>query len=127
MTKFRLLMVLVVLARGFVVAVEIEQRTIQTQSGTFAVSVPKGWPVIETNKMDRDTIYYRSGPANTNYSIQLHFNDRSQIGTNPLVDSTLEAYVAAALKPVLKMTVEKQAETHRFGPKRDGVYARLTD
>jgi hypothetical protein len=110
-----------------VIAAEIEQRAIQTEGEKFALSVPKEWPTFETNKTERDTIYYRIGPADTNYSIQLHFNNPQQIGTNRLPDSALERHVAAALKPVLSDTVEKEVETHRFGAQKDGVYARLTD
>jgi hypothetical protein len=127
MNKCGLFFAIGILAGGLVIAAEIEQRTIQTEGGKFAISVPTEWPVAETNKTERDTIYYRIGPADTNYSIQLHFNNPLQIGTNHLVDSVLEGWLANTLKPVLSVAVEKEVKPERFGVQKDGVYARLTD
>jgi hypothetical protein len=126
MMKFGLIFV-VILAAGVLIAAELEQRTIQTEGDKFALSVPKEWPAFETNKTERNTIYYRIGPADTNYSIQLHFNNPLQVGTNRLVDSVLDRYLANSLRPVLNVTVEKEVKTQRFGEQKDGVYARLTD
>jgi hypothetical protein len=127
MKKLGLLFSLAVLTAGLLIAAEVEQRTIQTDTEKFALSVPKDWPAFETNKTERNTVYYRIGPANTNYSIQLYFNNPLQIGTNRLIDSALEGFIAGALKPVLAETVEKEVQTHRFGTRKDGVYGRLTD
>lgn len=127
MKRFGLFGALAILATGFVIAAELEQRAIQTVGEKFALTVPKEWPAVETNKTERNAIYYRLGPADTNYSIQLHFNNPLQIGTNHLVDSMLERYVAGSLKPVLNLSVEKEVQTRRFGAQKDGVYARLTD
>jgi hypothetical protein len=126
MMKFGLVFV-VILAAGFVIAAEFEQRTIQTEGDKFELSVPKAWPAFETNKTERNTIYFRIGPADTNYSIQLHFNNPLQVGTNRLVDSVLDRYLANSLKPVLSVTVEKEVKPQRFGAQKDGVYARLRD
>ena len=63
----------VILTCGVLIAAELEQRTIQTEGDKFGLSVPKEWPAFETNKTERNTIYYRIGPADTNYSIQFHF------------------------------------------------------
>lgn len=127
MKKFGLFFGLAILTSGLLIAAEVEQRTIQTDGERFALSVPKEWPEFETNKTERSTIYYRIGPADTNYSIQLHFNDPLQIGTNRLVDSTLESWLGNTLKPVLSATVEKDIKTQRFGAQKDAVYSRLTD
>jgi hypothetical protein len=127
MNKFAFFASLVIFAGAPVIAAEVEQRTIQTESEKFALSVPKKWPAFETNKTERNTIYYRIGPADTNYSIQLHFNDALQIGTNRLVDSVLESWLTNSLKSVLSMTIEKEVKPQRFGAQKDGVYARLTD
>jgi hypothetical protein len=121
------LIFVVILAAGFVIAAELEQRTIQTEGEKFALSVSKEWPAFEKNRTERNTIYYRIGPADTNYSIQLHFNNPLQVGTNRLVDSVLERWLSNTLKPVLGVTVEKEVKTQRFGAQKDGVYARLTD
>jgi len=127
MNKFGPYLALAALTGGLLIAAEIDQRTLQTEGQRFELSVPKEWPAFETNKTEQNAVYYRIGPADTNYSIQLHFNDPSQIGTNHLVDSKLESFVASGLKPVLRTTVEKEVETHRFGAREEGVYARLTD
>jgi hypothetical protein len=127
MKKFGLFFALAFLTVGLLIAAEIEQRTVQTESEKFVLSAPKDWPGFETNKTERGTVYYRIGPANTNYSIQLYFNNPLQIGTNRLEDSALEGFIAGALKPVLAETVEKEVQTHRFGTRKDGVYGRLTD
>jgi hypothetical protein len=127
MKKIGIVAALALLAGGVLIAAELEKRTIQTEGEKFALSVPKAWPAFETNKADRNTIYYRIGPADTNYSIQLHFNNPLQVGTNPLVDSVLDRFLENALKPVLSGTVEKEVKTLRFGAQKDGVYARLTD
>jgi hypothetical protein len=118
---------IVILMCGVLIAAELEQREIQTGGEKFALSVPKEWPAFETNKAERNTIYYRIGPADTNYSIQLFFDNPLQVGTNRLVDSVLERYLENTLKPVLSETVEKEVKTQRFGAQKDGVYARLTD
>jgi hypothetical protein len=117
----------VILTCSVLISAELEQRTIQTEGEKFALSVPKEWPVFETNKTERNTIYYRIGPADTNYSVLLYFNNPLQVGTNRLVDSGLDQYVKNALKQVLSETVEKEVKTERFGAQKDGVYARLTD
>jgi hypothetical protein len=127
MNRFGVLCAAVVLTAGILIAAEVEQRTIQTDNEKFALSVPKEWPAFETNKTERSTIYYRIGPADTNYSIQLHFNNPLQIGTNRLVDSGLDRWLGNTLKPVLSATIEKEVITQRFGAQKDGVYARLTD
>ena len=127
MNKFGLFLALAILTGGIVIAAELGQRTIQTEGEKFALSVPKEWPAFETNKTESNTIYYRIGPADTNYSIQLHFNNPLQIGTNRLVDSVLESWLTNSLKPVLSMTIEKEVKPQRFGVQKDGVYARLTD
>jgi hypothetical protein len=127
MKRFGIFAALAALAGRVVFAAEMEQRTIQTEGEKFTLSVPKEWPAFETNKAERNTIYYRIGPADTNYSIQLHFNNPLQVGTNRIVDSVLERFLENALKPVLSATVEKEVKTQRFGAQKDGVYARLTD
>jgi hypothetical protein len=127
MNKFGVFFASAIFTGGLVIAAELEQRTIQTEGEKFALSVPKEWPAFETNKTERNTIYYRTGPADTNYSIQLHFNNPLQIGTNKLDDSVLERWLANTLKPVLKITIEKEVKPQRFGAQNDGVYARLTD
>jgi hypothetical protein len=127
MKRFGLFGALAIFVATFVVAAELEQRTIQTETEGFALTVLKEWPAIERNKTERNAVYYRLGPADTNYSIQLHFNNSLQVGTNHLVDSMLEGYVTGSLKPVLRESVEKEVQTHRFGAEKDGVYGRLTD
>ena len=127
MKKCGLFFGLAILAAGLVIAAEVEQRTIQTDGEKFALSVPKEWPALETNRTKGNTIYYRIGPADTNYSIQLDFNNPLHIGTNRLVDSALDGWLANTLKPVLSITVEKDVKTQRFGAQKDGVYARLRD
>src|SRR5712675_2175054 len=127
MKKFGLCFGLAVLTVGLLIAAEVGQRTIQTDNEKFALSVPKGWPAFETNKTERSTIYYRIGPADTNYSIQFHFNNPLQIGTNRLDDSVLERWLANTIRPVLRVSIEKEVKTERFGAQKDGVYARLTD
>lgn len=127
MNRFTLFSALLVSICIFVVAAELEQRTIRTRGLNLQISVPKDWPAFETNMAERNAIYYRIGPADTNYSIQLYFDSRFEIGTNRLTDRMLESHITASLKPVLTTTVEKEVETHRFGAGKDGVYARLTD
>jgi hypothetical protein len=127
MKKFGLFLGLAVITVGLLIAAEVEQRTIDTEGERFALPVPKEWPAFETNRTERNTVYYRIGPADTNYSIQLHFNNPLQIGTNRLDDSVLDRWLANTLKPVLSATIEKEVITQRFGARKDGVYARLTD
>lgn len=127
MKRVGLFSTLVILMGGLLIAADVEQRTIQTGTGKFALSVPKAWPAFETNKTEGNTIFYRIGPADTNYSIQLHFNDPLQIRTNRLDDAMLEPWLMNSLRPVLRMSIEKEVKSQRFGAQKDGVYARLTD
>jgi len=127
MKKLGLVFVLALLASGLVIAAEMEQRPIQTEGEKFVLSVPKEWPAFETNKTERNTVYYRIGPADTNYSIQLHFNNPLQIGTNRLEDAVLDRWLANTVRPVLGVTIEKEVKTQRFGAQNDGVFARFTD
>lgn len=123
----KLLVAIFILACGVVIAAEVERRTIQTETEKFALSVPKVWPAFETNKTAGNTVFYRIGPADTNYSIQLHFNNPLQLGTNRLDDKVIDVWLANTVKPVLRMTIEKEVKTQRFGAQKDGVYARFTD
>lgn len=127
MKKFGVLFAQLVLTASLIIAAEVEQRTIRTDTEKFVLSVPKEWPAFETHQSPHAPPYYRLGPASTNYSIQLYFNDPSQTGTNTLLDNRLERFLEVSLAPVLKVSVEDKVPTHRFGRQKDGAYARLTD
>jgi hypothetical protein len=127
MNKAGLFLALAILMGGLVVAAEIEERTIQTDGQKFSLSVPKEWPAIETRRAPGAKPYFRLGPANTNFSFQLYFNERLPNGTNAQIEKRMERFVEAALKPLVENSVEGKLEMHRFGTEKDGVYGRLTD
>jgi len=127
MNKRAFLTALAVLAGSILIAAEVEQRTIQTEGEKFSMSVPKEWPAIETRRGPGGKPYFRLGPANTNYSFQLYFNERLPNATNAPIEKRMERFVEAALRPLVEKSVEGKSEMHRFGAEKDGVYARLTD
>jgi len=122
-----LLAVIVILTSSVVIAAEIEERTIQTDGEKFALSAPKEWPAIETRRTPGGKAYFRLGPANTNFSFQLYFNERLPNATNAPIEKRMERFVEAAMRPLVENSVEGKLEMHRFGTEKDGVYARLTD
>jgi hypothetical protein len=122
-----LLAVIVILTSTVVIAAEIEERTIQTEGEKFSISVPKEWPAIETRRAPGGKPYFRLGPANTNFSFQLYFNERLPNATNAPIEKRMERFVEAALKPLVENSVEGKLQFHRFGTEKDAVYARLTD
>jgi hypothetical protein len=127
MNKAGLLLALAILMGGLVVAAEIEERTIQIEGEKFSMSVPKEWPAIETRRAPGAKPYFRLGPANTNYSFQLYFNERLPSATNASIEKRMELFVEGALKPLVEHSVEGKLEIHRFGAEKEGVYGRLTD
>jgi hypothetical protein len=126
MKRFVLVFALGILA-GLLFAAETEQRTIQAESEKFALSVPKEWPAIERHRTPAGKPYFRLGPANTNFSFQLYFNERLPSATNAPTEKRMERFVEAAMKPLIEKSVEGKLEMHRFGAEKNGVYARLMD
>jgi hypothetical protein len=108
------------------IAAEVEERTIQTDSGRLTFAAPKGWPECETRRTPRGT-FYEFFPANTNYDMRLFVNDPVQTRTNKLTDDSLEHFIESSLSGVARKTVEGKIQAHRFGGHRDGVFARITD
>lgn len=104
-------------------AAEVEQRIIKTEGGQIALAVPKGWPALQTRVNSRGAPYYRFAPADTNFEFLLYFNYPSPRRTNALADSGLEGFLKSSLSHLTK----DEVEPHRFGARKDVVYAWFTD
>jgi hypothetical protein len=128
MKRLLLITPLVVLAHQLLVAAEAEQRSVETGFGRMTLAVPKDWPAIETQRTSRGGAFYRGGPANTKYFyFNLYLNNPGQTMTNALTDATLEDFLKSSLSALAKQSEEGKVQLHRFGARKDGVYARFTD
>ena len=112
------------LANLALTAAEVEQRIIKTEGGQMALAVPKGWPAPETRVSSRGAPYYRFAPANTNFEFLLYFNYPNPARTNALADTGLEDFLKSSLS---HLTKDSEVEPHRFGARKDVVYAWFTD
>ena len=121
----RLAVIISVAALGSlaVTAAEIEQRIIKTEGAQITLAVPNGWPGFETHASPRGAPYYRFVPADTNFEFLLYFNYPSPKRPNVLADSELEGFLKSSLSTLTKGKVEP----HRFGARKDVVYAWFTD
>lgn len=104
-------------------AAEVQQRIIQTEGGEIALAVPKGWPAFETRLNSRGASYFRLAPADTNFEFLLYFNYPSPKRPNAIADSGLEDFLKSSLSALTK---NSEVEPHRFGARKDVVYAWFT-
>ena len=123
MTKLAVIVLVTAVTTLALTAAEVEQRTIKTEGGQLSLVVPKGWPAHETRVGSRGVPFHRFAPADTNFEFLLYFNYPSSRRTNVLADSGLEGFLKSSLSTITKDSVEP----HRFGARKDVVYAWFTD
>jgi hypothetical protein len=102
MTKLAVIVLVTAVTSLALAAAEVEQRTIKTEGGQMALTVPKGWPAPETRVGSRGVPFYRFAPADTNFEFLLYFNYPSSRRTNVLADSGLEGFLKSSLSTLTK-------------------------
>jgi len=123
MRKLAVIISMATLVSLALTAADIEHRIIKAEGGQLDLVVPKSWPAPETRVNSRGAPYYRFAPADTNFEFLLYFNYPSPRRTNVLTDSALEGFLKSSLSTITKDSVEP----HRFGARKDVVYAWFTD
>src|SRR5262249_12269940 len=61
------------------------------------------------------------------FDVEILFNDLEHMRMRALVDKDLEIYIESNMRRAAPQSAEGKATAVRFGAKKDGVYARLTD
>ena len=111
-----------------VVSAEFESRAITNENiGRVVLSAPKDWRPIERHHIVFGTTFYRLVPPATNFDLEILINDTKHMKVEALVDEDLELYIESNLSGMVSKSTEGKAQAQRFGVRRDGVYARLTD
>lgn len=96
--------------------------------GIVLFSAPEDWPVRDKYDAEKGTTAYEfETPVGANFKFFMVMGSRAQMKMGDLNDSGLEDFVTAKAAPFLPKTLEGRAIPQRFGFKKDGVYARLTD
>jgi hypothetical protein len=95
--------------------------------GMVHLVAPKDWEPIERHHINFGTTFYRLVPPRRTFDLELLFNDLATMRMNALVDRDLEIYIESNMARAAPQSVEGRPKAVRFGAKKDGVYARLTD
>jgi hypothetical protein len=95
--------------------------------GTVHLLAPKDWEPIERHHIRFGTTFYRLVPPGKTFDFEILFNDLAHMRMDALVDKDLEIYIESNMARHGPQSVEGKPKAIRFGEKKDGVYARLTD
>ena len=96
--------------------------------GKVALVAPKEWKAIERHHINFGTTFYRFlPPTKGQFDLEILVNDLEHMRMGALVDKDLEIYIESNMAGAARQSVEGKATAVRFGTKRDGTYARLTD
>jgi len=95
--------------------------------GTVHLLAPKDWEPIERHHFNFGTTFYRLVPPNKAFDFEMLFNDLAHMQMTALTDRDLEIYIESNMAKAGPQSVEGKPKAVRFGAKKDGVYARLTD
>ena len=104
-------------------------RTFKNENvGNVSLVAPSDWKPIERHHIKFGTTFYRLQPAVAGqFDFEILVNDLVHMDMQALVDKDLERYIQSNMAPALSQSTEGKVSAIRFGTKRDGVYARLTD
>jgi len=104
------------------------QRTVKSENiGNITLTVPNDWKSVERHHIDFGTTSYRLIPSGKEFDLEILFNDLQHMHMTALVDKDLERYIESNMADAARQSTEGRVVAKRFGSKRDGVYARLTD
>jgi hypothetical protein len=96
--------------------------------GKVMVTAPKDWKPVERHHIRFGTTFYRFlPPQEGQFDFEIMVNDLAHMQVDALVDRDLEVYIESNMADAAPQSVEGKAKAIRFGARRDGTYARLTD
>lgn len=95
--------------------------------GTVHLVAPKDWEPVERHHIRFGTTFYRLVPPKNDFDFEILFNDLAHMRMDALVDKDLERYIESNMARHGPQSVEGKPAAVRFGAKKDGAYARLTD
>lgn len=96
--------------------------------GKVTLVAPAEWKAIERHHITYGTTFYRlKPPAEGQFDFEILVNDLAHMEMGALVDRDLETYIQSNMAESAPQSVEGKVAAVRFGARRDGVYARLTD
>jgi len=105
-----------------------EQRTVKNENiGNVTLTVPSDWKPIERHHINFGTTFYRLVPPGKKFDLEILFNDLQHMQMSALVDKDLERYIESNMGDAALQSTEGKVVAKRFGSKRDGAYASLTD
>ena len=96
--------------------------------GKVVLTTPKDWKPVERHHINFGTTFYRLLPPKAGqFDLEILVNDLTHMKMEALVDKDLEIYIESNMAGAAPQSVEGKVKAVRFGAKRDGAYARLTD
>jgi hypothetical protein len=95
--------------------------------GTVHLIAPKDWEPIERHHIRFGTTFYRLVPPKKTFDFEMLFNDLAHMQMDALIDKDLEIYIENNMAHARSQSVEGKPKAVRFGARKDGVYACLTD
>ena len=96
--------------------------------GKVTLSAPKEWSPIERHHINFGITFYRFvPPQREQFDFEIMVNDLAHMQMDALVDKDLEIYIESNMAGAISQSTEGKVTAVRFGSRRDGVYARLTD
>ncbi len=96
--------------------------------GKVTLIAPKDWKPIERHHINFGTTFYRLQPPKEGlFDLEILVNDLAHMRMEALNDKDLEVYIQSNMRHAVPQSTEGKASAVRFGARRDGVYARLTD
>jgi len=106
-----------------------EMRSFKNENiGKVTLVVPSDWKPVERHHIRFGTTFYRLlSPSDGQFDFEILVNDLTHMHMEALVDKDLEVYIQSNMAGAAPQSIEGKVSATRFGAKRDGVYARLTD
>ncbi|GHT91111.1 hypothetical protein AGMMS49545_06300 [Betaproteobacteria bacterium] len=106
-----------------------ETRSFKNENvGKVTLVAPSDWKPIERHHINFGTTFYRLLPPQKGlFDFEILVNDLAHMRMEALVDKDLEIYLQSNMARAAPQSIEDKVSAIRFGAKRDGVYARLTD
>lgn len=106
-----------------------EMRSFENENvGKVTLVAPSDWKPVERHHIYFGTTFYRLlPPLDRQFDFEIMVNDLAHMNMEALADEDLEIYIQSNMAHAAPRSIEGKVSTVRFGAKRDGVYARLTD
>ena len=123
----RIILLAAALLLGTPAAFAAEQSIPTEHAGVLHVTVPEGWANEVSQKAMFKSTTLELSPPEKNFQMQIIVNDLEHLKMAALTDKDLEKFIEQSMKPSVPRSVEGKLSPARFGAKKDGVYARLTD